>query len=97
MSRSETSISRRKFLRMTAAAGTAAGALTILAATAKGQGRTFKVGLIGCGGRGKGALAQNVAAGKTLGFNVQVVALAAFRAGRATLACRPASLTHCAV
>lgn len=89
MSRSETSISRRKFLRMTAAAGTAAGALMILAATAKGQGRIFKVGLIGCGGRGKGALAQNVAAGKTLGFNVQVVALADYFKDRAEAAGKP--------
>ena len=73
------SLSRRDFMRGAAAAG----GLAILGATAKGAGKTFKVGLIGCGGRGNGALAQHVQAGKTLGLNIQVVAAADYFKDRA--------------
>ena len=55
----------------------------ILGAAAKGEGKTFKVGLLGCGGRGSGALRQSVEAGKILGFNVQVVATADYFKERA--------------
>jgi len=64
---------RRDFLGT--AVGTAAG-LTILGATAKGQGKVFKVGLIGCGGRGGGAVRNCIEAGKTLNVEVRVAALA---------------------
>jgi len=53
---------RRDFLRTTAAVG----GLVILGSTAKGAGKTFKVGLIGCGGRGRDALRQHVEAGRIL-------------------------------
>ena len=43
---------------------------------ARGQGRTFKLGLIGCGGRGRGADAGALEPGKILGFDVKVVATA---------------------
>ena len=72
MSRQGRAVFRRDFMRGAAAAG----GLAILAATAKGAGKSFKVGLIGCGGRGSGALAQHVAAGKTLGLEIQVGATA---------------------
>ena len=65
-------LSRRDFMRGAAAVGS----MVILGSTAKGAGKTFKVGLIGCGGRGNGAIAQHVAAGKTLGLSIQVVATA---------------------
>jgi predicted dehydrogenase len=55
----------------------------ILGATAKGTGKTFKVGLLGCGGRGNGALRQSVEAGKILGFNVEVVGTADYFKDRA--------------
>ena len=75
--------SRRDFMR-TAAIGTAAfGGFTVLGATAKGQGKAIKVGLIGCGGRGNGALSANVQAGKTLGVDVQVAGAADYFKDRA--------------
>jgi len=43
---------------------------------AQEQKKSFKVGLIGCGGRGKGAIRNNLSAGKALGIEVKVVALA---------------------
>ena len=67
---------RRDLMRSAVGAGAALGAFTILGATARGKPRTIKVGLIGCGGRGNGALSFNVQAGKTLGVEVQVVATA---------------------
>jgi len=85
-------LSRRRFLKGTAAA-VVAGALAGLPngramAQAAGK-RTFKVALIGCGGRGRGALAQHLEAAKylndKLGLNleIQVVATADWFAGRA--------------
>jgi len=64
----------------------------ILGATAKGTGKTFKVGLLGCGGRGNGALRQSVEAGKLLGFNVEVVATADYFKDRAEKTGSPYSL-----
>jgi myo-inositol 2-dehydrogenase/D-chiro-inositol 1-dehydrogenase len=81
-------LSRRDFVQTALGAGVALSAPTILGATAKGQGRIFKVGLIGCGGRGRGAAAGALDAGKILGFDVRIVAVAdyfrerALRAGR---------------
>ena len=88
MSRDE-KVSRRDFMRAAVATSAAVGGFTILGATAKGQGKVFRVGLIGCGGRGSGALAQHVEAAKALndtlnlGIEVQVVACADFFKDRA--------------
>ncbi len=82
-------VSRRDFVGRAVAAGAAFSALTVLGATPKGKGKTFKVGLIGCGGRGKGAIRQHVAAGKTLGLNVQVAAMADYFKDRAERAGKP--------
>ncbi|HUT35459.1 MAG TPA: Gfo/Idh/MocA family oxidoreductase [Planctomycetota bacterium] len=74
--------SRRDLMKGAVAAGAAFGAFTILGATAKGQGKSLKVGLIGCGGRGRGALAQHLQAAKilndklNLGLDMKVVATA---------------------
>ena len=82
-------VSRRNFMRGAAAAGAAAGAFTILGSAAKGAGKTFKVGVVGCGGRGGGAVGQHVNAAKVLrekaglDVNVQVVATADFFQNRA--------------
>ncbi|HUT34981.1 MAG TPA: Gfo/Idh/MocA family oxidoreductase [Planctomycetota bacterium] len=79
---SATGLSRRDFMKNAAAAGAALGGLSILGATAKGQGRVLKVGLIGCGGRGNGALAQHVEAARILNgalkwnLEIQVAAVA---------------------
>jgi len=89
-------LSRRDFVRTALSAGAALIAPTIpstglgagLGAAARGQGKTFKVGLLGCGGRGRGAADDMLEAGKILGFNVQIVAAAdyfkerALRAGK---------------
>ena len=71
---------RGDFMNGAAAAG---AALTILGATAKGQGKTYKVGLIGCGGRGRGALADHFLAAKILGVEAKCVALADYFKDRA--------------
>ncbi len=78
-----TRLSRREFVQRTLGTGVALGAPLILGTTAKGQGKTFKLGLIGCGGRGRGAAADALEAGKILGFNVQFVAVADYFKERA--------------
>ena len=40
------------------------------------EGKTFKIGLIGCGGRGLEAAKDSLEAGPRLGFNVKRVAIA---------------------
>jgi myo-inositol 2-dehydrogenase/D-chiro-inositol 1-dehydrogenase len=79
-------LSRRDFVQTALGAGAALSAPSILGtrrAWAKGQGKTFKLGLIGCGGRGRGAAADALEAGKILGLNVQVVATADYFRERA--------------
>ncbi len=65
------------------AASAAFGTFLILGATAKGQAKGFRVGLIGCGGRGGGALGDHMAAAKRLGLDSKVVATADWFKGRA--------------
>jgi len=69
------SVSRRDFMKATAVS---AAGMTFLAATsARGQAKkTFKIGLVGCGGRGNGAVRDCVNAGKVLGIDVKITALA---------------------
>ncbi len=78
-------LSRRRFLKRTAAAvvaGAAVGRMSAPLVMAQNGNRTFKVALIGCGGRGRGALNDHLNAVKhlneTLGWNLeaQVVATA---------------------
>jgi len=82
-------VSRRDFMRAAARTGVAAAGLTILGSTAKGAGKTYRVALIGSGGRGGGALEQHVAAAKVLndalnlGITIQVVAVGDFFKDRA--------------
>lgn len=76
-------VSRRQFVRTTVGTGAALAAPLILGAEKKGQAKRFKIGLIGCGGRGLGALADALAAGKILGFEVEVTALADYFRERA--------------
>lgn len=85
-------VSRRQFMRGAAAAG---ATLTILGPSAKGQGKAIKVGLIGCGGRGRGALNQHLQAAKilngrlNLGLDVKVAATADWFRERAIAAGKP--------
>ena len=81
----ETRGSRRDVMRNAVAAGAAFGGLMVVGADiVRGQAtqKSFKVGLVGCGGRGGRALAQHVSAAKILnqalglGIDVQVAATA---------------------
>lgn len=68
-------LSRREFVKNTLVAGAALGTMAVPAVHAAGEQR-LKVALIGCGGRGNGALANNIEAGKHLGIELEVVATA---------------------
>ena len=82
--RSRSEVSRREFLKTSAALSATAlvsslGTSHIYAAGSD----TIKVGLIGCGGRGKGATGDCLAAAKTANANVQVWACGDLWADRA--------------
>jgi predicted dehydrogenase len=81
--RNSKALSRRDFVRATATAGAVVAAPMIVGAADKGRGKRFKIGLIGCGGRGNGAVTDALEAGKILGFDVQVVALSDYFKDRA--------------
>ena len=83
--KSQTKLSRRDFMQSAFGASVALSAPTVLGA-ARRRGRIFKLGLIGCGGRGRGAVAGALEAGKILGFNVRVVATADYFRERAVRA-----------
>ena len=67
---------RRDFIKTTALAGAAVSSFNILGAQSQGTGEKLKVALIGCGGRGTGALRQFTTAAKSLGYRVEIVAVA---------------------
>jgi predicted dehydrogenase len=69
-------MTRRDFIRNAVAVGASIGAVGFPTIIVKPQAKTFKIGLIGCGGRGRGALVDALEAGKILGFDVRIVALA---------------------
>lgn len=79
----KTTTTRRQFLKQSALAGAAVTATLAVprAVHAQGSGK-IKVGLIGCGGRGKGAAVQAMNTGK----DVQVVAIGDYFKSRALLA-----------
>ena len=82
----QSTISRRRFVRTALGAGVAFSAPAILGTRAQAAGKTFKLGLIGCGGRGRGAAAGALQAGKILGFDVRIVAAADYFGDRAVRA-----------
>jgi len=67
-------MNRREFLKGSAVAAAFAGAPAIL--RADGAKREFKIGLVGCGGRGRGAMANIIEAGKIAGFGIKPYAFA---------------------
>lgn len=71
-------ITRRDFVKTAAVTGAALPAFNILGAQTVGGINTskIKVGLIGCGGRGRGALKNFKDAAQLLGIEVEVVAVA---------------------
>lgn len=74
-------LTRRTFLENAALAGAALTAAPLFGANVPAKGSTLKVALIGCGGRGNGALKNFAEACKILGMESKVVATAdAFQA-----------------
>jgi len=72
---SATEVSRRDFLKGSAAASAAVLVSGVASHVAHAAGSdTIKVGLIGCGGRGGGAIRDFLSAAKNLNANVKVVA-----------------------
>lgn len=77
MQKKASDASRRRDFMRAAVGATVAGGLTILGSRrAKGAPKVFRAGLIGCGGRGNGAARDVLTAGKVLGLDVKMVALA---------------------
>ncbi len=76
----EPKLSRRNFLKAAALGSTALGVPTILTGS---QAKTFRVALIGCGGRGMGAVNDIHQAAKLLGVQVRMVAFADYFRDRA--------------
>lgn len=68
-------INRRSFLGNTTLLGASLAAGSLFAQNATGTPKKLKVGLIGCGGRGNGALKDFLAACKILGIEGEVVAV----------------------
>jgi predicted dehydrogenase len=77
-------LDRRSFVAATAASPFILGAGSAFASMSRGP--TLKVGVIGCGGRGTGAMFNAIAAGKDTGCTIEVVALADVFAERTTRA-----------
>lgn len=74
-------ISRRGFVKSMAVAGLAVQAGSLFAQNTGAAKRRLKIGLVGCGGRGSGALANLVEAAPLAGVEVEVYAVAdAFKA-----------------
>jgi len=69
-----TSLSRRSFLGSTTLLGASLATGTLFGQTSPGS-KKIKVGLIGCGGRGKGALRDFAAACKILGLEMEITAV----------------------
>ena len=76
-------IPRRKFLKNVAAAGAVVSTLPLFNVRAQDAPRKFKIGLVGCGGRGNGALENINEAAKSIGVEVEVYTLADFFPDRA--------------
>lgn len=68
-------INRRAFLGNTTLLGVGLAAGSVLAANSAGTAKKVKVGLIGCGGRGTGALKDFMDACKILGLEMEVTAV----------------------
>lgn len=74
---------RRSFIKNVAIAGAAVSALPLFNVQAQSANRKFKVALVGCGGRGNGAVDNHLEAGKAAGFDIEMYAVADFFPDRA--------------
>lgn len=76
-------IPRRTFIKNLAAAGAIASTLPMFNVRAQDAGKKFKIGLVGCGGRGNGATDNILEAAKSIGVEVEVYTVADFFPDRA--------------
>lgn len=76
-------LSRRSFVNKMAIAGAVVSAAPLFNISAQGTGRKFKVGLVGCGGRGNGAVDNMIEGAKSIGLEIEVYAVADFMKDRA--------------
>ena len=74
---------RRNFIKNLTVAGAAVSAMPLFNIHAQGTARKFKIGLVGCGGRGKGAVENIIEGAKTLGYEIEVFSVADFFPDRA--------------
>ncbi len=74
---------RRSFIKNAAIAGAVVSALPLFNIRGQNAGRKFKIGLVGCGGRGNGAVENHLEAAKILGLDVEVYTVADFFPERA--------------
>lgn len=74
---------RRTFIKNVAVASAVVSALPVFNVRAQNAGKKFKIGLVGCGGRGTGAVENHLEAAKTLGYEVEVYTVADFFQDRA--------------
>jgi myo-inositol 2-dehydrogenase/D-chiro-inositol 1-dehydrogenase len=83
MTTNPSNISRRNFINNVTLAGAAVAAAPLLNVQAQGAGRKFKIGVIGCGGRGRGAIENIMEAAKMLGHEIEVYSIVDFFPERA--------------
>src|SRR5262245_35864494 len=76
-------ITRRSFINNVAVAGAAVTTAPLFNIQAQGAGRKFKVGVVGCGGRGKGAIDNILEAGKITGNEIAIYSVADYFPDRA--------------
>lgn len=79
---------RRNFIKKAAIAGAVVSTLPLFNVRAQGAGRKFKIGLVGCGGRGNGALENILEAAKVSGNEIEIYTLADFFPDRAASAAK---------
>ena len=85
-------IPRRSFLKNVTLAGAAAVTLPLFNIRADDAPKKFKVGLVGCGGRGTGAAGDILEAAKLSGHEVEIYAVADFMPDRADAAAKKFSV-----
>ena len=72
---SKKSFSRRNFMKSAALGAAAAGSLSLSRSAHGADGGPLKIGLIGCGGRGRGAAVNTLTAAEQVGVDVELVAV----------------------
>ena len=81
-------ISRRNFINHLTIAGTVVAATPLFNLRAQEAGKKFKVGVVGCGGRGSGAMENILEASKVSGIQVEIYSVADFFPDRAATAAK---------